>query len=413
MKDYIPFKTTSSFYSNQKISFSNDFGKNPFILYNNLYIPKEMLKDEYQKNFGFESKANKQNYQNPQNKNKINSFKPTGLINYGASVCYMNALLQCFYYCYPMTDYFLNLDDYQKSKLGLISKAYYEFVTYLNSGNEYAAKNFKDALIYTDPSFEGTEGKDSKDLALFILSELNEELKENENSLMVLNKNVNKYNKFEVYEEKINLIKYNRNNTIISDTFNYLVLSEHRCYNSKCKNIYSKNFYNVQDQNIMIFELETIYKKMNKSNKQISINECIFSYFKNEILVCPFCKVEKLEKKISICSLPKIFIFVMNRGKNAKFDCKINFTKEIDLKNYYLSMEEKQNNKNTKYNLICTTLVYDWYKGYSHGGHTVAFCKTFKNGQYYLFNDSTAKPYDINSIYGQTPYILFYERINN
>ena len=87
MKDYIPFKTTSSFYSNQKISFSNDYGKNPFILYNNLYIPKEMLKDEYQKNFGFESKANKQNYQNPQNKNKINSFKPTGLINYGASVC--------------------------------------------------------------------------------------------------------------------------------------------------------------------------------------------------------------------------------------------------------------------------------------------------------------------------------------
>ena len=46
-----------------------------------------MLKNEYQRNFGFESKANKQNYQNPQNKNEINSFKPTGLINYGASVC--------------------------------------------------------------------------------------------------------------------------------------------------------------------------------------------------------------------------------------------------------------------------------------------------------------------------------------
>ena len=99
-----------------------------------------------------------------------------------------------------MTDYFLSLNDYQKSKLVLISKVYYEFVTYLNSGNEYAAKNFKDALIYTDPSFEGTEGKDSKDFALFILSELNEELKEIENSLMVLNKNVNKYNKLEVNE---------------------------------------------------------------------------------------------------------------------------------------------------------------------------------------------------------------------
>ena len=47
----------------------------------------------------------------------------------------------------------------------------------------------------------------------------------------------------------------------------------------------------------MIFELETIYKKMNKPNKQISIHECVFSYFKNEILVYPFCKVERLEKK--------------------------------------------------------------------------------------------------------------------
>ena len=99
-----------------------------------------------------------------------------------------------------MTDYFLSLNDYQKSKLGLISKPYYEFATYLNSGNEYDAKNFKDVLTHTDPSFEGTEGKDSKDFALFILSELNEELKEIENSLMVLNKNVNKYNKLEVNE---------------------------------------------------------------------------------------------------------------------------------------------------------------------------------------------------------------------
>ena len=95
---------------------------------------------------------------------------------------------------------FFKLEWLSKCKLGLISKVYYEFATYLNSGNEYDAKNFKDVLIYTDPSFEGTEGKDSKDLVLFILSKLNDELKEIENSLMVLNKNVNKYNKLEVNE---------------------------------------------------------------------------------------------------------------------------------------------------------------------------------------------------------------------
>lgn len=400
MKDYISFETTSSYYTNSKISFSNDFGKNPYILGKKLYIPKEILSDEYKENFGLVN-------------NKIQQNTPTGLINYGASVCYMNALLQCFYYCYPMTEYFLNINENQKKKLGLVSKAYYNFVKGLHSGNEYAAKDFKDALIYTDPSFEGNEGKDSKDLAFFILSELNEELKENENSISVLNKSVNQYDKIEVYKEKLNLINYNRNNTIISDTFDYLLLTEHKCKNSKCKNIYSKSFYNVQDQNIIIFELQTIYKKMKKSTKQISLDECIFFYFKNEIINCPFCKTENLEIKKSICSLPNIFIFVMNRGKNAKFDCKIKFTEEIEMKDYYTPIDEKQKKKITEYNLICTTLVYDWYRGYYHNGHTVAFCKTFKNGQYYIFNDSKAKQSDLNKIYDEMPYILFYERKKN
>ena len=239
---------------------------------------------------------------------------------------------------------------------------------------------------------------------------MNEELKENENSLMVLNKNVNKYDKFEVYKEKMNLKSINNNNTIISDTFEYLVLTEHKCYNPKCHNIYSKSFYNVQGYNIIIFELESIYKKRNKVSTQLSLNECISHYFNNEMINCPFCKKEQLSIKKSICSLPNIFIFVMSRGKNAHFDCEIKFTKEIDLQNYYFPIDEKQKGKNTKYNLICTTLVYDWYKGFAHGGHTVAFCKTFGTGKYYIFNDSTAKPSDLNKIYNQTPYILFYER---
>ena len=233
MKDFISFQTTSSFYTNKKISFSNELGKNPFILNNKLYIPKEMLRDEYQENYIFESVPKEQIVNN----NEIISKKPTGLINYGSSVCYMNALLQCFYYCYPMTQYFLTISENKKSNLGLVSKAYYDFVKGLNSGNEYAAKNFKDALIYTDPSFNGKEGKDSKDLAIFILSELNEELKENENSLFVLNENVNKYNKLEVYKEKIDLINFNKNNTIISETFDYLILIEQKCKNFNCKNI--------------------------------------------------------------------------------------------------------------------------------------------------------------------------------
>ena len=30
----------------------------------------------------------------------------------------MNAVLQCFFYCIPLTKYFLSLDEYQKKNLG-------------------------------------------------------------------------------------------------------------------------------------------------------------------------------------------------------------------------------------------------------------------------------------------------------
>lgn len=62
-------------------------------------------------------------------------------------------------------------------------------------------------MIYTDKSFNGIEGKDSKDLARFILSELHEELKENEYSKLYFNKDYNKYNKLDVYQEKLDLDK--------------------------------------------------------------------------------------------------------------------------------------------------------------------------------------------------------------
>ena len=54
--------------------------------------------------------------------------------------------------------------------------------------------------------------------------------------------------------------------------------------------------------------------------------------------------------------------------------------------------------------------MYDWYRGYFHGGHTIAFCKTFRSDQYYIFNDSNVKPFDLNKVFNETPYVLFYER---
>lgn len=382
-------KFNSKFYSKEKIYFDNPDGNSPFIYHNSLYFPKEMLKDNYYR------------------KKKV----PGGLINIGG-VCYMNALLQCFYYCLPLTNYFLNIDEYQKNKFGLVSHGYYDFVKRLNSGDIYAAKNFKEALITTDKSFSGNGGKDSKDLAIFILSELHEELKENESSVLYYDKSCNRNNKLDVYKEKLNLDNFNNNKTIISKTFDFYMLLEQRCRNYYCQGQYKKSVYNIQNENIIIFELENVYKEMNLNNLVISIEDCLLNYKYKKIINCPFCHCKKFEIIKSICTLPKIFIFVMNRGKNAKFNCKIKIKKELDMSKYYNPIDVKYKEDNTIYDLICSTFVDDWCRGYKHEGHTIALCKNYNNGNYYIFNDTQVSETNINEIYdyNNIPYILFYER---
>jgi ubiquitin C-terminal hydrolase len=398
MEDYICFeannvinnidKATTIYFINKK------FKKNPFLLGKKLYIPKEIL-------IKHDSEI----------LNELYTREPSGLINL-EGVCYMNAVLQCLYYCSPITKYFIMLDEYNKNQLGLVSKGYYDFIHGLFNGNKNAAKNLRSAIIKTDDSFAGKGGKDSKDLIIFLLSELHEELSENDTPLQKLeNRIIDKSNKLAVYQEKIDLDKINNNNTIISDTFDYMVLLEYKCNNNKCKGLYSKTFFHIQNENIIIFELKNIVKKQFNNNIPIiSLDECCSNINKTDIIVCPFCKTKELKITKSICSLPDIFIFVMSRGKYAEFDCKISFPKEIDMEKYYIPINNTYKEKDTKYDLIGATFVYDWYKGYGHEGHTIAFCKTYNKGNYYIFNDRIVKESNINKIYDKVPYILIYER---
>lgn len=385
-----------------KTYFGKDFEK-PYISEGKLFFPKILIQKYYE-------------YYFKNNKNEIldelSLKEPSGLVNTGG-VCYMNALLQCFYYCLPMTSYFLSLDEDSQKNLGILSKGYYYFVKKKYSGDLSAAQNFKEALIKTDKSFFGNEGKDSKDLAILILSEMHQELKNNCSMLYNSNFESNINDKLSVYEEKLELDKINNNETIISKTFFYDILYEQEC-KSKYKCEYNNLTFDIQSDNIIIFELEKIYKKLKKgysSYPSISLEDCLKNYNKEEILDCPFCKIQSLKIKKSICSLPNIFVFVMSRGKNAKFKCKIKFEKEIDMNNmnnFYQPVSENFRTYNTKYELIGATFAFDWYKG---TGHTVAFCKTDRNEEYYVFNDSRPRRTNISEINDKIPYILFYKRI--
>ena len=343
--------------------------------------------------------------------NQLSERKPTGLVNI-EGVCYMNAVLQCFYYCPPLTNYFLKIDNEKKKSLGLIAKGYYELVNGLSKGNSYAAETFKKAMIEVDNTFYGSEGKDSKDVAILLLDELQNELKENKDSILYLEQNVNHFNLLDVYKEIKDLIIKNNNKTIITDTFNFFIKVEQTC-SKICKNFF-QTYYEIESENIYIFELKNIYKSISQKRKntipEISLEECLQYYKKEETIKCPYCKSNTLKIKKVICSLPKIFIFVLSRGHNIEFNCKIKFQDSIDMKYYYEPINKSDTN--TKYKLICATFAIDWnYKG---DGHTIAFCKTYKKNnnenEYYIFNDSNVYRSNMDIINNKIPYLLFYEK---
>ena len=82
---------------------------------------------------------------------------------------------------------------------------------------------------------------------------------------------------------------------------------------------------------------------------------------------------------------------------------------------YYIPINNVYKEKDTKYDLIGATFVYDYYRGYGHEGHTVAFCKTYNNGNYFKFNDKYATESNLKEIMGK--FLIYYfmkeEKINN
>jgi ubiquitin carboxyl-terminal hydrolase 2/21 len=333
----------------------------------------------------------------------LNNINPCGLYNIGG-VCYMNAVLQCFFYCRPLTYFFLNLSNYEKYKLESISKGYLDFVEGLSKGNKYAAQNFKKVMIEKDNIFYGTEGKDSKDVALLILTEIHNELKKNkDNEIINLNKKVNHYILGDVYDEKLELDRKNDNETIISKTFNFCMKYEQRCQNNCPK--YKNTYFTIETDNILLLELDSLFYK---PNIRVSVEECLEEYVKEKIIECPSCKKNALSFRNIFCTLPEILILVLSRGYHNKFKCEIEFNETLNMNEYFEPINEIEKKKNTKYKLIGATFAYDWT---SEGtGHTIAFCKTYKQNNYYVFNDKYARKTDINEINGKLPYLLFYEK---
>ena len=340
-----------------------------------------------------------------------------GLANIGAT-CYMNATLQCLAHIQRLTHYLLNSETKKKISSDKIkyklTSAYLTVLENLwqNKNIKYYSPNqFKDVISEMNSLFAGIQANDSKDLILFLLETMH-------NELNLENKNINNINNQNNYLDDIQA-QYNyemalknfsnyfkeKYNSIISTLFYGMFNSITCCQN--CNVVLN----NVQCYNILIFPLQKVKEYKMKTDNIVDLYEC-FDYNQRPDLIsgksfyCNNCRtmVDNVNTtKLLYC--PKILVINFNRGKGLEFDVKINFPEYIDIINYVYYKD----NSPTFYELVG---IVTHFGPSSMGGHFIAFCKSFGNQQWYKYNDAIVDPSSFEEAKNTgVPYILFYSYI--
>jgi ubiquitin carboxyl-terminal hydrolase 8 len=252
-----------------------------------------------------------------------------------------------------------------------------------------------------NPLFEGVKANDSKDLVLFLLETMHNELNKVKN-IPQFDDNINQYNFLESFQS---FGKYFGNNfqSIISDIFYGMYNSQMKCLNC---NIIT---HNVQCYNILIIPLEEVRKYKNRMYNYVTIRECFEYYQKLEYMseenqiYCNNCKqMANSANNTTLIIGPKILVINLNRGKGIQYNIKLDFTETLNIHDFIYFKDSP-----FKYKLIG---VVTHFGPSGDSGHFIAFCRSFVNDQWYKYNDAmvTSSSF-IEARDTGIPYILFYQ----
>ena len=350
-----------------------------------------------------------------------------GLNNIGAT-CYMNASLQCFSNTKKLSEYFLY--DYKEDKNKKLSNEFYHVLRNLwkkeNNNKPYSPTSFKEVLSKENPLFKGVAANDSKDLINFLLERFHQEL----GGKKINKKNKSNSKKNSIEENMGNIDQTNESqmlkfffddfqekyNTPISNCFYGILETKTQC--NLCKLIK----FNFQIYSFLEFPLQQVNQYLASQGKKplltndgknpdIDLYECFEYNGKIDIMTGEnqmYCnKCNKLNDSLfstSIYSGPNYLIIILNRGKGAIYECKVNFPEQLNLLNYIT--------------IKTIAVVYELYAVISHlgpssmDGHFVAYCRNRMDNKWYLYNDAIvslcSRPQQYND---GMPYILFYKAI--
>jgi ubiquitin carboxyl-terminal hydrolase 4/11/15 len=206
--------------------------------------------------------------------------KSKGLDNIGAT-CYMNATLQCLANIKPITYYLLNQKNYdflyKNNDLCRLTLQYIQVLIGLflseTINGSYCPENFKKTISELNPLFQGVQANDSKDLIIFLLETMNNELVSIHNKKHNINNNKDEsYQEINISDENMVLDHFLRDFkkkycTVIGSYligFNKSVFTCHNCNG----NTISFNIFN-----LLIFSLEATsnYYNLGKNNNSIPV----------------------------------------------------------------------------------------------------------------------------------------------
>ena len=290
---------------------------------------------------------------------------------------------------------------------GNISRTFYNIVKEIQSNNNnskdnliFAHEQFKIFLGYYNSQFRKFEPNDSKDLILYLLRTMHEELNYfGENHSLPYKGSPNQFNMQNTFTYF--MTSYNmRNFSIISNIFYGTYETITQC--QKCKiNIYNfQKFefisFGMFDYNGKVFNIYRGFEDNEKPQLFKGDNKFYYNHCKELCEAILTCKIIQPPNKL---------IINIDYGKDKKFKpSKIEFDEEIDITRFI----NFNFNTNIRYRISCVCTHLGQSGSY---GHYIAYCRHRLTGHWYEFNDSSCNECNANAIYTGSPYLLLYERI--
>jgi ubiquitin C-terminal hydrolase len=351
----------------------------------------------------------------------------------------MNSTLQCFYHIKDLSEAIIN-DDYINESLEF-TNCYKNLIEELSgckdrdkfkkNQDKYKATNdeinsikpidFKDILSAKNPLFKGVRAGDAKDLIMYLLQEMDKEITQQRNNIKEI-PNFKGENISEMKKENFKKI----HNSPFADLFYGFQKITNTCTICKKKD----EGYNIL--NILPLPLEKIFNSLNQKNleeinmmsynqikpsdinqnmtRKLKLETCFRENQKEELLNGPnqmYCnkcnKACDMNQKIEIYRAPKVFILILDRGRDNVFECDVYIPYKLDISEFVIDKDSPK-----KFDLKG---IISHFGESSMEGHFTAFCKHFDN-TWRQYNDAIVRNISDKDIFKGTPYILFYQQDN-